>query len=214
MAAFFQPVAGMGILLTALSLYCLYHTYQASPTRRPKSQALIIRVCLLLLLSQFLSFGFALAFRGGIAEARYIPAGSMEPTLQINDRLIVEKVSYRFSSPQRGDIVVFWPPEEIFPAGKRRDAFIKRVIGLPGERVEVANGQVLVEGQALEEPYIKATPNYPWGPEIVPQGAYFLLGDNRNSSYDSHVWGFVPEADIIGQASKIFWPPNRAGRVN
>ncbi|MDJ0702653.1 MAG: signal peptidase I [Leptolyngbyaceae cyanobacterium MO_188.B28] len=201
------------ILVIALSLYCIYHSYQTSPTGRPKFERLIIRVCLLLLLFQLLSFASAIGIRAGVAEARYIPSGAMEPTLQINDRLIIEKISYRFDSPKRGDIVVFWPPDQLFPASSRRDAFIKRVIGLPGERIEIIGGQVLVGDQALEEPYIKAPPDYQWGPEVVPQKAYFVLGDNRNSSYDSHSWGFLPEQNIFGKASKIFWPPDRAGII-
>ncbi|MEO0457861.1 MAG: signal peptidase I [Cyanobacteria bacterium P01_A01_bin.114] len=215
LAALSQPMAGLGVLLVALSLYCLYHTYQASPTRRPKSQALIIRVCLLLLLLQLLSFAFALAFRDGVAESRYMPSGSMEPTLQINDRLIIEKISYRFNSPKRGDIIVFWPPDELIAQGvSSQDAFLKRVVGLPGERIEVTEGKVFVDGQTLDEAYIEAPPDYQWGPETVPQEAYFVLGDNRNNSYDSHVWGFVPKDNIIGRASKIFWPANRAGKLN
>lgn len=158
-----------------------------------------------------LSIVLALGIRHFVAEARYIPSGSMEPTLQINDRLVVEKVSYHFNAPEQGDIVVFWPPENLFPPGNRRDAFIKRVIGLPGETVEVKDGKVFVNGAALQEDYIKAPPNYTWGPETVPEDAYLVLGDNRNSSYDSHEWGFVPRENIIGRAVVRFWPPSRLG---
>ncbi|NJL85005.1 MAG: signal peptidase I [Leptolyngbyaceae cyanobacterium SM1_1_3] len=161
-----------------------------------------------------LSVVLALGIRHFVAEARYIPSGSMEPTLQINDRLVIEKISYRFNPPVREDIVVFWPPENLFPAGGRRDAFIKRVIGLPGESVEVKEGKVFVEGQALEEDYIKAPPNYQWGPEIVPADQYLVLGDNRNSSFDSHSWGFVPQDNIIGRAAVRFWPPQRLGGLD
>ncbi|MEM8806784.1 MAG: signal peptidase I [Cyanobacteria bacterium P01_G01_bin.38] len=161
-----------------------------------------------------LSVVLALGIRQFVAEARYIPSGSMEPTLQINDRLVVEKISYHFNPPGRGDIVVFWPPEELFPAGKRRDAFIKRVIGLPGDVVEVTDGTVFVNDDPLDERYIKAPPNYQWGPEEVPDEAYLVLGDNRNSSYDSHAWGFVPKENIIGRAVVRFWPPSRLGGLN
>lgn len=161
-----------------------------------------------------LSIVLALGIRHFVAEARYIPSGSMEPTLEINDRLVVEKVSYYFNPPERGDIVVFWPPESLFPPGKRRDAFIKRVIGLPGDTVEVRNGQVTVDGNVLQEDYIKAPPNYEWGPETVPDDAYLVLGDNRNSSYDSHAWGYVPRENIIGRAVVRFWPPNRLGGLD
>ncbi|MEM9905256.1 MAG: signal peptidase I [Cyanobacteria bacterium P01_D01_bin.44] len=161
-----------------------------------------------------LSVVLALGIRQFVAEARYIPSGSMEPTLQINDRLVVEKISYHFNPPGRGDIVVFWPPEELFPAGKRRDAFIKRVIGLPGDVVEVADGTVFVNDAPLDESYIKAPPDYLWGPEEVPDEAYLVLGDNRNSSYDSHAWGFVPKENIIGRAVVRFWPPSRLGGLD
>lgn len=161
-----------------------------------------------------LSIVLALGIRHFVAEARYIPSGSMEPTLEINDRLVVEKVSYYFNLPERGDIVVFWPPESLFPPGKRRDAFIKRVIGLPGDTVEVRNGQVIVDGEVLQEDYIKAPPNYQWGPETVPAESYLVLGDNRNSSYDSHAWGYVPRENIIGRAVVRFWPPDRLGGLD
>lgn len=158
-----------------------------------------------------LSVVLALGIRTFVAEARYIPSGSMEPTLEINDRLVVEKISYHFNPPERGDIIVFWPPDSLFPEGQRRDAFIKRVIGLPGDTVEVNGGIVFINGEPLEENYIKASPDYTWGPETVPEGSYVVLGDNRNSSYDSHSWGFVPQENIIGKAVVRFWPPSRIG---
>ncbi|MEO0539247.1 MAG: signal peptidase I [Cyanobacteria bacterium P01_A01_bin.105] len=158
-----------------------------------------------------LSVVLALGIRQFVAEARYIPSGSMEPTLQINDRLVIEKVGYHFTEPDRGDIIVFWPPDELFVEGQRRDAYIKRVVGLPGETVEVANGVVLIDGQPIEESYIKAPPEYQWGPEQVATGNYLVLGDNRNYSYDSHEWGFLPEENIIGRAVVRFWPINRLG---
>ncbi|NMF85420.1 signal peptidase I [Nodosilinea sp. P-1105] len=161
-----------------------------------------------------LSVVLALGIRHFVAEARYIPSGSMEPTLQINDRLVVEKISYNFNPPERGDIVVFWPPDSLTPPGQRRDAFIKRVIGLPGEVVEVSNGQVIVDGVVLEEDYIMAPPSYEWGPEQVDDESYLVLGDNRNSSYDSHSWGFVPAENIIGRALVRFWPPSRVGLID
>ena len=109
-----------------------------------------------------LSAIFALGIRTFIAEARYIPSGSMEPTLQINDRLIIDKISYDFSSPTRGDLVVFNPTRTLRQE-KFHDAFIKRVIGLPGETVAVRNGRVYVNGSALTETYIAAQPDYRFG---------------------------------------------------
>ncbi|MGF1523123.1 MAG: signal peptidase I [Leptolyngbyaceae cyanobacterium] len=158
-----------------------------------------------------LSIVLALGIRAFVAEARYIPSGSMEPTLEINDRLVVEKVSYHFNPPERGDIVVFRPPESLFKPGQRRDAFIKRIIGLPGDTVEIADGTVFVNDEALTEDYIKEQPLSDWGPETVPDGFYLVLGDNRNSSFDSRSWGFVAQEDIIGKAVVRFWPPSRVG---
>lgn len=134
-------------------------------------------------LSVVLSFGI----RTFVAEARYIPTGSMLSTIQINDRLLIDKLAYRFSEPQRGDIVVFNPPKTL-QEQKFYDAFIKRVIGLPGDTVEVKNNQVFINGTALEESYLDPgnQPKYEYGPVVVPQGAYWVLGDNRNNSHDSH----------------------------
>jgi signal peptidase I len=112
-------------------------------------------------LSVLLAFGI----RAFVAEARYIPSGSMLPTLEINDRLMIDKVSYDFSDPHRGDIVVFHPPEALH----QPEAFIKRVIGLPGETVEVKQGQVLINGQPIEENYIEAPPDYHWGLRPFPR---------------------------------------------
>lgn len=159
----------------------------------------------------------ALGLRAAIVEARYIPSGSMLPTLEINDRLIVEKVSYHFNDPQRGDIVVFSPTDRLRQDNPSlRDAFIKRIIGLPGETVEITNGQVLINGEPIEENYIpeEYAPDYEWGPAVVPDGEYLVLGDNRNNSYDSHFWGYVPERNIIGRAVIRFWPPQRMGTID
>jgi signal peptidase I len=162
-----------------------------------------------------LSIFLALGIRQFVAEARYIPSGSMEPTLQINDRLVIEKISYHFNPPKRGDIVVFWPPDAaVLQPKKRKDAFIKRVIGLPGDTVEVKDETVFVNGEAIEETYIKAPPEYQWGPQTVPEASYLVLGDNRNQSFDSHAWGFVPQKNIIGRAVVRFWPPSRLGGLD
>lgn len=159
-------------------------------------------------LSGILAFGI----RSFVAEARYIPSGSMLPTLQINDRLIIDKISYDFRDPKRGDIVVFSPTDTL-KKQNFKDAFIKRVIGLPGEKVEVKDGIVYVNGQSIQEKYIEDQPNYRFGPVSVPPNQYLVLGDNRNNSYDSHYWGFVPRDNIIGRAVIRFWPINRVGEI-
>jgi len=161
-----------------------------------------------IVLSAVLAFGI----RSFVAEARYIPSGSMLPTLQINDRLIIDKLSYDFRNPQRGDIVVFSPTDEL-KKQNFKDAFIKRLIGLPGDKVEVKGERVYVNDQPLQENYIEEKPNYSFGPVIVPPNQYLVLGDNRNNSYDSHYWGYVPRDRIIGRAVVRFWPPNRVGEL-
>lgn len=162
-----------------------------------------------------LSAVLAIGIRQFVAEARYIPSGSMLPTLQINDRLIIDKLSYRFNNPQRGDIVVFAPTEAL-EKQNFHDAFIKRVIGLPGDKVQVKGNRVYINDQPLRENYIgkEEAPQYEWGPQVIPPDSYLVLGDNRNNSYDSHYWGFVPRDKIIGRAVVRFWPPNRAGEIN
>lgn len=165
-----------------------------------------------------LGFSLLLAFgiRQFIAEPRYIPSKSMVPTLEVNDRLMVEKLSYLFHPPNRGDVVVFWPPDRLKQQNPelKKDAFIKRVIGLPGDQVEVKEGKVFINNKPLIEDYIAAKPNYQWGPEIVPNDSYLVLGDNRNNSYDSHFWGYVPRQNLIGRAAFRFWPLPRIGGID
>lgn len=175
-------------------------------TQQPESENRWAESIKTLVLSLLLAFGI----RTFVAEARYIPSGSMEPTLQINDRLIIDKISYDFAHPQRGDVVVFNPTNTL-EKQNFHDAFIKRVVGLPGEKVEVKGGTVYVNDCPLQENYIAAKPDYRWGPVIVAPDSYLVLGDNRNNSYDSHYWGFVPRNRIIGRAIIRFWPFNRVG---
>lgn len=210
-----EAVPILGVLAIGLSIFCCYHAYQTSPAEREKSQKLIIRICCVLLAANLLSVLFSLATRSLVAEARYIPSEAMKPTLQVNDRLIVEKISYRFNAPQRGDVAIFWaPPKALEAVGSTtKDVYIKRIIGLPGETVEVKEGKVFIDGEALAEDYIQGPPKYLFGPETIPADAYFVLGDNRNSSADSHIWGYLPSENIIGKANKIFWPPARQGVI-
>jgi signal peptidase I len=147
-----------------------------------------------------------------IAEVRYTPSESMLPTLQVGDRLIVEKVGYRFRSPQRGDIIVFKAPPALI-VQNIHDDFTKRIIGLPGDMIAIKNGQVFVNGNAIAEPYIQVPPTYNYGPVTVPTDHYFVLGDNRNHSYDSHFWGFVPRQNIMGRAALRLALPPRLGLI-
>ena len=183
---------------------------EENPEKQPQQQA--ENPWLELLKTIVLSLFLAMGIRSFVAEARYIPTGSMLPTLQINDRLIIDKISYDFHKPNRGDIVVFSPTETL-KKQNYKDAFIKRVIGLPGEQVEVKDGLVYINGQPLQEKYLEDQPNYRFGPVTVPPDEYLVLGDNRNDSYDSHYWGFVPRKNIIGRAVIRFWPLKRVGEI-
>jgi signal peptidase I len=156
----------------------------------------------------------ALTVRFFIAEPRFIPSNSMDPTLHIGDRLLIDKVSYRWQPPHRGDIVVFTPPAQLVDLGYGGgQAFIKRIVGEPGETLQVTQGQVLLNGQALPEDYILEMPQYAMGPVTVPPNAVFVLGDNRNDSNDSHVWGPLPQQNLIGRARFRFWPLDRLGPI-
>ncbi len=132
---------------------------------------------------------------------------SMLPTLHDGEFVLVNKLAYRIGSPTRGDIIVFQSTTE-----KDLD-LIKRVIGLPGDHIVIGSGEVSVNGQTLTEPYIAAAPNYP-GEWNVPNGYLFVLGDNRNNSSDSHVWGFLPIQNVIGKALLIYWPPTQWAMVD
>ena len=149
-----------------------------------------------------------------IAEPRYIPSESMFPTLEIGDRLVVEKVSYHFHNVHHGDIVVFQPPPQLQRQGfTDNQAFIKRAIATAGETIAVQNGVVYRNNHPLEENYIAQLPNYDLISMQVPAGALFVMGDNRNNSNDSHIWGFLPESNVIGHAAFRFWPLARIGNV-
>jgi signal peptidase I len=212
----------------------------------PKKSKGLLRETIELILSTLV---LLIVIRGTLAEARYIPSGSMEPTLQVNDRLLVEKISGWMMRPvERGDILVFYPPpielggKDIsysplhvlgrltgLPCFPMDTAYIKRVVGLPGEQIRVERGVgVFVDDQFLPEPYLKERPNYelrvlgdiggrnaagqfikPYGdssePILVPPGKLLMMGDNRNNSEDGHVFGFVDQKRVIGKSCLVFW---------
>jgi len=126
---------------------------------------------------------------------------SMQLTVLDGDRVLVDQIRYRISQPARGDIVVF-----LFPSRGSRLKLIKRMIGLPGDVVQIRPGIVQVNGQVVRESYVHFPEHYSYGPTRVPAGHYFVLGDNRWVSYDSHQWGYLPGGDIYGRVSVIYWP--------
>jgi signal peptidase I len=134
-----------------------------------------------------------------------VRGSSMEPTLQDGQYLVIGKLVYWLHPPERGDIMVFEPPTN------PTDDYIKRVVGLPGEQLEIRGQQVWVDGVVLEEPY--TIPGSYSGAWSLGDGEYFVLGDNRNNSSDSHSWGVLPEENIIGKAWLCYWPPERWGLV-
>ncbi|RKG65981.1 signal peptidase I [Corallococcus sp. CA054B] len=156
----------------------------------------------------------ALLLRGFVVQPHHIVSGSMMPTLAVGDRLVVDKLSFRLHPPRAGDVVVFEPPPELVRSGDLSGhSSIKRVIALPGQEVRVHGGQVFVDGRLLQEPYVAQAPAYEWGPARVPEDRLFVLGDNRNGSSDSHVWGVLPMRSVTGRAWLRFWPPARMGAL-
>jgi signal peptidase I len=148
-----------------------------------------------------------------VIQAFYIPSGSMLETLQINDRILVNKFVYFFREPEPGDIIVFRAPEE---ASEDKKDFIKRVVGLPGDQLAVHDGKLWRNGQAVDEPYIREPIRYIWPDEwdlsaayVVPPDSLMVFGDNRNDSNDGHQWGPLPRENVLGKAMVIFWPPQR-----
>ncbi len=135
-----------------------------------------------------------------------VDGSSMEPTLHTGELVIINKLAYQFGKPQRGDVIVFH-----YPRNPEKE-YIKRVIGLPGDHVEIRDGQVYINGARLQEPYIAASPTYP-GSWTVSRDSLFVLGDNRNNSDDSHRWGFVPYDYVVGKAIFVYWPPEKWGII-
>ena len=174
--------------------------------RSPKKGGGVLEFLVILLVSFALVFGFVRPF---VVEAFRIPSESMVPTLEVGDRLFVNKFIYRFTEPERGDVVVFESLE------REDEDLIKRVVALPGDTVEVRDGTLYVNGQARRGSYINE--EFPdrssYGPKTVPEGHVFVMGDNRANSRDSRFFGPVPYENIEGEAFMLFWPPDRIGLI-
>jgi signal peptidase I len=180
------------------------------------------------------ALGLALGIQAFLVKPFRIPSESMVPTLEISQRVLVDRLSMRFSDPDRGDIVVFKPPQGADdnvcgvehpdnqacprPTAQRSDTnFIKRIVAIPGDRLSVVDGRVYIDGKRQNEPFIRpdgscAICNLP-RPITIPPGYFFMMGDNRGESADSREWGPVPKKWIIGNAFFTYWPPGRVGTL-
>ncbi len=154
----------------------------------------------------------SLAMRAVVVEAFVVPSGSMKPTIVEGDHLLGAKFHYRVWHPSRGDVVVFRPPPSAQHLGRSEaQRFVKRVIAVSGDEIQIVDGRVRVNGEPIDEPYIAEPPGYAFPRTVVPEGHVFVLGDNRNESLDSHRWGFLPEEDLIAHVFARYWPPGRIG---
>jgi signal peptidase I len=156
-----------------------------------------------------LAFAIAIFLVVFVVQPVKVEGTSMQPRLADQERIFINRFIYRFKDVSRGDVVVFWYPKD------RSKSFIKRVLAVPGDKVEIISGDVFINDIKVEEPYV--TPEYrdyqSYGQEVVPPGYYFVLGDHRNSSNDSRKWGFVAKGLIYGKAVFSYWPVSRVGIV-
>jgi signal peptidase I len=165
---------------------------------------------------------FVLAFEAEVAKPYQVPSSSMEPTLhcarpgkwcrgRFSDRVLVNRLTYRFRDPRRGDVVVFNTPPAADRVCDRGGTYLKRIVGLPGEQISEVRGYVFVDGRPLAEPYVarsqRDTQTHTW--PRVPPSRYFMVGDNRAHSCDSRLWGSVPRSNLIGTVAMRYWPPGR-----
>lgn len=202
--AFYWPLL---FLNPVLMIVAVYHGFQSFLLKPAKSQQAWLSLTLVGILGTGLVLNLVPKWIDTQIIPCVIPTPSMAPTVIPHDRVFVHpRPDYR---PQRLDIVVFYPPEELKADNPEADYFIKRVIALPGETIQVFDREVYVNGQPLAEDYLKEAPDYTLPPFTVPPNHYFVLGDNRNDSVDSHVWGPLPRRLIVGRAFKIYWPLDR-----
>lgn len=195
-----------------LKAFIFYHVYTLSNVQRKTHQITILYMALISILFSIIISLQLFWIKTYIVDTHVIVNQDMTPILQPADQVLVNKQIYRFSSPQRGDIVLFSPPmslqEKYFP-----EAFTQRIIGLPGERVEIQAGKVYINSQPLDEQYAQGVAQSSFSAITVADNSYFVLGDNHKHSYDSQDWGLLPRQNIIGKVIKRFFPLQRIGIV-
>lgn len=194
-----------------------------APAEERSTVLLVVRELVVLVVTALV---IAVVVKSFVAQAFFIPSGSMLPQLQIDDRVVVSKISYRLHDPRRGDIVVFDAPggkpkddrplparvvrsivQSVGLAAPSTDEYIKRVVALPGERVEGHGGKVLVDGRELVEPYLPGgTTTSDFTAVVVPPETVWVMGDNRSNSADSRIFGPVPQSTVVGRAFARVWP--------
>ena len=161
----------------------------------------------------------ALIIRWQVIEPRWIPSGSMLPTLQIKDKILVEKLSpklnFRNLSRLKNQIIIFNAPKILIDSGyESNTALIKRVVGTPGDKIEVKEGTLYINDILQDKYPTDKGINYSVGPYIVPEDSLWVMGDNRNNSMDSHIWGFLPYKKVIGKAFIRYWPLDKFGPIH
>ncbi|MFH1825835.1 MAG: signal peptidase I [bacterium] len=156
------------------------------------------------------AFILALIIRAFFLQVFWIPSSSMEPTLDISDRIVVNKVSYHFRGPRRQEIVVF---RQVAPENMPKRDLIKRLMGLPGEKLELKDGIVYINDEVVEEAHPMNRDYMDFGPVTIPDDAFFVMGDNRPASADSRYWGFLPKKNLIGPAFLRIWPITNLGLI-
>ena len=156
------------------------------------------------------ALALALVIRAFFLQVFWIPSGSMEPTLDINDRIVVNKVIYHFRAPQRLATVVF---RGVSDTSLQKKDLIKRLIGLPGETLVIKDGVININGQPLVETHTMNQDYANFGPVTIPADSYFVMGDNRPASADSRYWGFLPKKNLIGPAFLRIWPLSKSGLI-
>jgi signal peptidase I len=199
-----------------------------APAKEPKRKNSLVELILIVAVA----FGLALGIQAVLVKPFRIPSKSMVPTLEVGQRVLVWRPGVAFGDPKRGDILVFMPPagadsnkcgvqhpsDQPCPEptpGEGKQAYIKRVVGLPGDRLKVERGRVYINGQLQDEPFINPSANCPICNEpkeiTIPPEHFFMMGDNRGASADSREWGPIPKSSIIGNAFFTYWPPDRIG---